>query len=216
MVHWEVQARDLERQQQFFANLFGWEIDTNNPMSYGMVPSAGKDTIGGGIGPAQDAGSRVTVYVQVPDINATLDQARRRSAPRRSCRARRTAPSSWRCSAISKATSSGSSRTEHVGRRAIERQEASATATTTAQPTTLYQRKPIDDPSHTATTAACASDHRDERGRAAHAAREEADQEHAEHRPVEDRSEDVDRLDQVLEQRRADGEARRRARPRRR
>jgi predicted enzyme related to lactoylglutathione lyase len=74
VVHWEVQARDLERQQQFFANLFGWKIDTNNPMSYGMISGAGKDTIGGGIGPAQDA-ARVTVYVQVPDINATLERA---------------------------------------------------------------------------------------------------------------------------------------------
>lgn len=75
VVHWEVQARDLERQQQFFANLFGWEIDTNNPMNYGMVSGAGKDTIGGGIGPAHDQASRVTVYVQVPDINETLQRA---------------------------------------------------------------------------------------------------------------------------------------------
>lgn len=75
VVHWEVQARDLERQQQFFANLFGWEIDTNNPMNYGMVSGAGKDTIGGGIGPAHDQASRVTVYVQVPDIDETLERA---------------------------------------------------------------------------------------------------------------------------------------------
>ena len=75
VVHWEVQARDLERQQQFFANLFGWEIDTNNPMNYGMVSGAGKDTIGGGIGPAHDQASRVTVYVQVPDIDQTLERA---------------------------------------------------------------------------------------------------------------------------------------------
>ena len=75
VVHWEVQARDLERQQQFFANLFGWQIDTNNPMRYGMVSGAGKDTIGGGIGPAHDQASRVTVYVQVPDIDETLARA---------------------------------------------------------------------------------------------------------------------------------------------
>jgi hypothetical protein len=44
-------------------------------MSYGMVSGAGKDTIGGGIGPAHDSASRVTVYVQVPDIDALLDKA---------------------------------------------------------------------------------------------------------------------------------------------
>lgn len=75
VVHWEVQAKDLARQQKFFGNLFGWRIDTNNPMSYGMISGAGKDTIGGGIGPAMDETSRVTFYVQVPDIDAMLDKA---------------------------------------------------------------------------------------------------------------------------------------------
>src|SRR5947209_5639009 len=51
VVHWEVQAKDAARQQQFFANLFGWKIDSNNPMNYGMVTSGGKDAIDGGIGP---------------------------------------------------------------------------------------------------------------------------------------------------------------------
>lgn len=74
VVHWEVQARDPAKQQQFFANLFGWKVDANNPMNYGMVAGAGKDTIGGGIGGTQDA-ARVTVYVQVPDINASLEKA---------------------------------------------------------------------------------------------------------------------------------------------
>jgi len=74
VVHWEVQAKDPARQQQFFGDLFGWKVDTNNPMQYGMVAGAGKDTIGGGIGQTMDA-SRVTVYVQVTDINATLDKA---------------------------------------------------------------------------------------------------------------------------------------------
>jgi predicted enzyme related to lactoylglutathione lyase len=75
VVHWEVQAKDPPRQQQFFGDLFGWKIDTNNPMGYGMVPSGGKDTIAGGIGGTQDQASRVTVYVQVPDIQAALQKA---------------------------------------------------------------------------------------------------------------------------------------------
>ncbi len=75
VVHWEVQARDLPKQQAFFSTLFGWTIDTNNPMQYGMISGAGKDTIGGGIGPAMDSSSRVTFYIQVPDIDATLERA---------------------------------------------------------------------------------------------------------------------------------------------
>jgi predicted enzyme related to lactoylglutathione lyase len=74
VVHWEVQARDPARQQQFFANLFGWKVQVDPQMNYGMVAGAGKDTIGGGIGGTMDT-ARVTVYVQVPDINASLDKA---------------------------------------------------------------------------------------------------------------------------------------------
>jgi len=71
VVHWEVQARDRAKQQRFFSSLFGWKIAADDKMKYGMVGAAGKDTIGGGIGEAQDK-PRVTFYVQVPDINATL------------------------------------------------------------------------------------------------------------------------------------------------
>jgi uncharacterized protein len=73
VVHWEVQAKDPVKQQTFFADLFGWAIDTNNPMNYGMVAST-EGAIGGGIGQATDA-SRVTIYVQVPDITAALAKA---------------------------------------------------------------------------------------------------------------------------------------------
>ena len=75
VVHWEIQSSNPARQRDFFANLFGWSIDANNPQNYGMVPHGGADSIGGGIGDTQDATSRVTVYVEVPDINAALTRA---------------------------------------------------------------------------------------------------------------------------------------------
>jgi predicted enzyme related to lactoylglutathione lyase len=74
VVHWELQSRDPANQQRFFAELFGWKIDNNNPMGYGMVSSGGPKAIDGGIGNTMDA-PRVTVYIQVPDINATLNRA---------------------------------------------------------------------------------------------------------------------------------------------
>jgi predicted enzyme related to lactoylglutathione lyase len=75
VVHWEVQATDPARQQRFFADLFGWSIDTNNPMNYGMVASAGDKAIGGGIGASTDSTARVTVYIEVPDIDQALAKA---------------------------------------------------------------------------------------------------------------------------------------------
>lgn len=74
VVHWEIQARDLAGQQRFFGDLFGWDINANNPMKYGMIAAGGKDAIGGGIGGTSDT-PRATFYVQVPDINATLAKA---------------------------------------------------------------------------------------------------------------------------------------------
>src|SRR6185369_6535031 len=67
VVHWEVQARDPGAQQRFFGELFGWNVDANNPQNYGMVTPAGPGSIGGGIGPTTD-GPRATFYVQVPSI----------------------------------------------------------------------------------------------------------------------------------------------------
>jgi len=69
-----VQARDLAGQQRFFGDLFGWTINANNPMRYGMVAGGGADSIGGGIGETSDA-PRTIFYVQVSDINATLAKA---------------------------------------------------------------------------------------------------------------------------------------------
>ena len=74
VVHWEVQARDPGAQMRFFGDLFGWNVDANNPQNYGMVTPAGPGSIGGGIGPTIDA-PRATFYVQVPSIADTLDKA---------------------------------------------------------------------------------------------------------------------------------------------
>lgn len=75
VVHWEIQSSDPARQRGFFSDLFGWSIDANNPQDYGMVPHGGADSIPGGIGGTQDATSRVTVYVEVPDVDAVLARA---------------------------------------------------------------------------------------------------------------------------------------------
>ena len=74
VVHWEIQARDAAAQQRFYGELFGWNVDANNPMGYGMVKGAGGASIGGGIGSAMET-PRATFYVWVPSINAALEKA---------------------------------------------------------------------------------------------------------------------------------------------
>ena len=70
VVHWEINARDPKALHAFYEGVFGWKIDANNPMGYGMV-TAGGGGINGGIGPAQGIPG-VTFYVRVPDLDAAL------------------------------------------------------------------------------------------------------------------------------------------------
>lgn len=81
VVHFEVAGKDGAGLQRFFADLFGWEIDANNPMGYGLVSREGNSSsngagIGGGIGTAPGGGDgQVTFYVEVPDVAAALAEA---------------------------------------------------------------------------------------------------------------------------------------------
>lgn len=73
VVHFEINARDPKALHSFYASLFGWKIDADNPMNYGLV-QAGTGGINGGIGPAEGV-SFVTFYVRVPDLEAALSKA---------------------------------------------------------------------------------------------------------------------------------------------
>jgi predicted enzyme related to lactoylglutathione lyase len=81
VVHFEVIGRDGAALGSFYSELFGWQIDANNPMNYGTVTrednlSAQGIGIGGGIGQGPDGyAGHVTFYVEVPDVEAALVKA---------------------------------------------------------------------------------------------------------------------------------------------
>lgn len=81
VVHFEVVGKDGPGLQRFFADLFGWEIDADNPLGYGAVSRGGNSGkngagIGGGIGAAPGGGDgHVTFYVEVRDVGAALAKA---------------------------------------------------------------------------------------------------------------------------------------------
>ena len=54
VVHFEIQTQEPQKVQKFFADLFDWHVDADNPMSYGIVDTHAGG-INGGIGPAQGA-----------------------------------------------------------------------------------------------------------------------------------------------------------------
>ena len=74
VVHFEIIGPDAGALHSFYGDLFGWKVNADNPMNYGIVEKEG-DGIGGGIGSAPDGNSRVTVYVQADDPQAVLDKA---------------------------------------------------------------------------------------------------------------------------------------------
>jgi uncharacterized protein len=81
VVHFEVVGKDGEKLQGYYAELFGWEINADNPMSYGMVAREDNTSpegagIGGGVGQGPEGyDGHVTFYVEVPDVEAALAKA---------------------------------------------------------------------------------------------------------------------------------------------
>jgi predicted enzyme related to lactoylglutathione lyase len=80
VTHFEINARDSKRANQFYSSLFGWSIETTGDpttgMIYGMVNTGVKMGINGGIGQTQAGGPpSVTFYVQVEDVQSHLERA---------------------------------------------------------------------------------------------------------------------------------------------
>jgi hypothetical protein len=81
VVHFEVIGKDGPTLQKYYADLFGWKVDANNPMHYGMVdgrdnPAPENRGIGGGIaGGPEGYEGHVTFYVAVEDIEEALQKA---------------------------------------------------------------------------------------------------------------------------------------------
>jgi predicted enzyme related to lactoylglutathione lyase len=82
VVHFEVVGKDGEKLRRYYADLFGWEIDADNPMKYGMVDGktnkadSGNTGIGGGVGQGPDGyEGHVTFYIAVPDVEESLQKA---------------------------------------------------------------------------------------------------------------------------------------------
>ena len=86
IVHFEIQSSAPEKSQKFFADLFDWPIDANNPMNYAMASTKDGDMgIDGGLYQVGDA-----------KTSPTCVSTRRRPMTRRFWpRWRRRAASGW-------------------------------------------------------------------------------------------------------------------------
>jgi uncharacterized protein len=74
VVHFEISGRDGPALQSFYADLFEWHIDSNNPMGYGMVDTQGGPIgINGGI-TTSEQGPSTCVYIAVDDPQTYLNR----------------------------------------------------------------------------------------------------------------------------------------------
>jgi uncharacterized protein len=81
VVHFEIVGKDGDKLQSYYAELFGWGIDADNEMRYGLVQREGNTNpdgvgIGGGVGTGPEGyDGHVTFYIGVPDVEAALAKA---------------------------------------------------------------------------------------------------------------------------------------------
>lgn len=74
VVHFEIIGKDAEKLQSFYAKAFGWSINADNPMKYGIVEAQDGQGIGGGIASGDGQANQVTFYIAVDDPQAYLDK----------------------------------------------------------------------------------------------------------------------------------------------
>jgi uncharacterized protein len=78
VVHFEIMGGKGSELETFYRDLFGWTINSSNPMKYGIVETGGgPGGINGGVGPAHDGNKRVSVHARVEDLQAMLDRVER-------------------------------------------------------------------------------------------------------------------------------------------
>lgn len=82
VVHFEIMGKDARKLHDYYSQLFGWEVDADNPFGYGIVARDGNTDengagIGGGIGTMPEGAGEgyVTFYVEVPDVEEALAKA---------------------------------------------------------------------------------------------------------------------------------------------
>jgi predicted enzyme related to lactoylglutathione lyase len=74
LIHVEVAGKDPQKLQGFFSDLFGWQMNADNPMNYGVFNLSGD--VGGGIGPAPEGQpGHAMFYVGVDDVEAAMKKA---------------------------------------------------------------------------------------------------------------------------------------------
>jgi uncharacterized protein len=72
VVHWEIEARDAERQREFYRELFNWAVGDGPIMQ--IPPGIGSPESGVAGHIRESSRSRFNLYVQVRDVQESLER----------------------------------------------------------------------------------------------------------------------------------------------
>ena len=80
VVQWQVITQDLGKHSNFYADVFGWDIHSDNALGYRMVANRTGEGIGGGFWPAPPgAPVFIQLFIQAEDIVDTIKRVREAS-----------------------------------------------------------------------------------------------------------------------------------------
>jgi uncharacterized protein len=74
VVHFEIPADDVERAKSFYAEAFGWQIQSMPEVDYNMVATGPTNEQGMPTEPGSINGDKPVITIAVDDIDATLKQ----------------------------------------------------------------------------------------------------------------------------------------------
>lgn len=80
IVHFEIIGRDAPKLRQFYSALFGWQFDTDGPVSsavsdagnYGFTESSKAEGVPGGVGGGPSFQPHSLIYIGVEDVEKAL------------------------------------------------------------------------------------------------------------------------------------------------
>ncbi len=82
VVHFEIPADDVARAQKFYQELFGWKIEKlpgTGAEEYWLITTSGgmEGPVGGGLMKRQMPEQSITIYIDVPSVQASADQVKK-------------------------------------------------------------------------------------------------------------------------------------------
>ncbi len=76
VTQFQILSQSPDETARFYSGLFGWTIDSGNPMGYRQINTGSEQGIQGGIWPAPpQAPSFVQLFISVDDVKSAVDKA---------------------------------------------------------------------------------------------------------------------------------------------